>query len=91
MISKTIIVGWTIFLLYWFFAGVTALNEGGASDAIAGAVIMVSMIVHFLMWCAVAIPTYVISRMFSRRPERHQLEPAGTHSTSRRPVARSYE
>jgi hypothetical protein len=31
------------------------------------AAVIVLMIVHFLVWCAVAVPTFMISPMFRQR------------------------
>jgi hypothetical protein len=60
MIAKTIVIGWTLFLLYTFCAGVADIPDTRSDEGV-GYAVMFSMILHFLIWCSVAIPTFVIS------------------------------
>ena len=67
MIAKFIIVGWTLFLVYTFTLGVDNATRATTSDTVLGLVVMFSLVMHFVLWCTVAFPTYMISRMFARK------------------------
>lgn len=73
MISRFIIVGWTLFIAYSFFYGLAAVVEGGIDpeSGIFAFAFSTSIIVHFVAWMIVALPTYMISRMFRREPSGH--------------------
>jgi hypothetical protein len=71
MISKFIIIAWTLLIAWAFFAGATSVVDSGVdpeSGAFAFAM-FVSIIFHFFAWMIVATPTYMISRMFAKRRE----------------------
>jgi hypothetical protein len=82
MISKIIIIGWTCFIGYTFVGGMFAALDVGASDAVFAFGMLFSAFFHLALWLLVALPTYMISRMFQRR--RNDAAPAEIRR--RRPV-----
>jgi hypothetical protein len=67
MISKIIIVGWTLFIAYAFFSGMADVAETTDTESGVFATAMFSVFFHFFAWAIVALPTYMISRMFRRQ------------------------
>ena len=68
MLSKIVMIGWTVFVGWSFLVGLAALSEQPESAANVIAVAF-SVIFHFALWCLVGVPTYFLSRMFSRKGE----------------------
>jgi hypothetical protein len=70
MIARLIIIGWTIFIGYAFVSGLMEASKTAAgNEAALGFAAMVSMVLHLVAWAFVALPTYMISRMVTRRKE----------------------
>lgn len=73
MIAKLIIVGWTVLLgsgLVWNLSQ-SSIPPDGNDAATAGWLfgMFFVIILHLIVWLVVALPTYVISRMFRRNQE----------------------
>lgn len=67
MLSKALILAWTGFIAWSFLSGMEAVHEASApDDALVAYVLIFSLIIHGFIWGAVAMPIYVISRMFQR-------------------------
>lgn len=71
MITKAILLAWTAWILWAFLNGVNeaSLEYGGRVGEIDGIALLVSAIVHFLIWLIVAVPTYMIGRLFQKPHE----------------------
>ena len=71
MLSKAVMIGWTVFVGWSFLSGMAALSEqpGGPDSAVNVLAVAFSVFFHFGLWCLVGVPTYFLSRMFSRKGE----------------------
>ena len=67
MIAKLIIIAWTCFIGWAFLSGLMNVVNSGASDTALAFALILSAPTHFAIWALVALPTYMLSRMFSRR------------------------
>ena len=70
MFAKIIVIGWTLIMLLAFCSGaaeVTTTATTALGESTQGLAIMVSMILHFFLWCTVAVPTFILSQMFQRK------------------------
>lgn len=68
MFAKLIVIGWTLLIGYALLKGLADTAALNPSDTVMGLAIAFSAITHLALWLLVALPTYMISRMFRRQP-----------------------
>jgi hypothetical protein len=64
MISKSIIVFWTLLMMYVFFQMASQLPPGHQSDTALG----MDLIVVLFFWGVVAVPVALVGMLFKRAP-----------------------
>ena len=94
MITRLIVIGWTIFIGWAFLSGVADVASqqpsglGAQFDTnVVGFAMMVSAITHFALWCAVCVPAYIFHRMFEGVFSRRDVAEPAPEVQRRRPVA----
>jgi hypothetical protein len=71
MIAKLIVVAWTLFVGYGYVGGIFEAATANPINGVFVVGLVVSSAGHLALWMVVALPTYMISRMFNRGQQPH--------------------
>jgi hypothetical protein len=66
MITKIIIVAWTLFMAYCFLAGAHNVIESYHGEPVSGYAMLLGIVMYSFLWGLVVVPTALIGMLFKR-------------------------